>query len=143
MKHKLFIISILLTCCSYIFAQNFRAPAYPLVTHDPYFSIWSLSEDPTRVETTHWTLKPNPMHCMVRVDGKIFRLMGDRPGFAAPAKLIKSEVKPTTTTFTFAADQVEVTMSFLSPVIAEDMDLVSRPLTYLTWSFVSKDSRTH
>ena len=143
MKQKLLFISILLTCCSYIFAQNFRAPAYPLVTHDPYFCIWSLSEDPTRVETTHWTLKPNPMHCMVRVDGKIYRLMGDRPGFAAPAKLIRSEVMPTTTTFTFTADQVEITMSFLSPVIAEDMDLVSRPLTYVTWSFVSKDNRNH
>ena len=144
MKLKLFMISIFLICCSYIFAQgNFRAPAYPLVTHDPYFSIWSLNEDPTRAETTHWTLKPNPIHCMVKVDGKIYRLMGDRPGYATPAKLVKSEVMPLTTTFTFIADQVEINMSFLSPVIAEDLDLVSRPLTYVTWSLVSKDGRAH
>lgn len=144
MKHKLFLISILLTCCSYISSQdNFRAPAYPLVTHDPYFSIWSISEDPTRVETSHWTLKPNPMHCMVRVDGKIYRLMGDRPGFATPATLIKAEVMPTNTTFTFSAGQTEISMNFLSPVIAEDMDLVSRPLTYVTWSFMSKDNKSH
>jgi hypothetical protein len=144
MKHKLFIISILLTCCSYIFAQvNFRAPAYPLVTHDPYFCIWSLNEDPTKTETVHWTLKPNPIHCMVRVDGKIYRLMGDRPGFATPAKLISSEIMPTSTTFTFSAEQVDIVMNFLSPVIAEDMDLVSRPLTYITWSFVAKDNKNH
>lgn len=137
-------ICFLLTCCSYIYAQgNFRAPAYPLITHDPYFSIWSLNEDPTRAETTHWTLKPNPVHCMVRVDGKIYRLMGDRPGYATPAKLVKSEVMPLTTTFTFIADQVEISMSFLSPVIVEDLDLVSRPLTYISWSLVSKDNRAH
>jgi len=125
-------------------AQNdFRAPAYPLITHDPYFSIWSLNEDPTKAETTHWTLKPNPVHIMVRIDGKVYRLMGDRPGFATPATLIKSEVMPTTTTFTFEAGQVNINMSFMSPVIAEDIDLVSRPLTYVTWSFISKDNRSH
>ncbi len=123
--------------------NNFRAPAYPLVTHDPYFSIWSLNEDPTKAETTHWTLKPNPIHCMVKIDGRLYRLMGDRPGFATPANLIKSEVMPTTTTFTFGAGQVDVNMSFMSPVIAEDIDLVSRPLTYVTWSFISKDNRSH
>ena len=144
MNRKTVLISILLTYCSFIIAQsNFRAPAYPLVTHDPYFSIWSLNEDPARAETTHWTLKPNPVHCMIRIDGKIYRLIGDRPGFATPANLIKSEVMPTTTTFTFGAGQVEVIMSFISPVIAEDIDLVSRPLTYVTWSFAAKDNRNH
>jgi len=144
MNRKIFITGILLICCAYVIAQNdFRAPAYPLVTHDPYFSIWSLNEDPTRAETTHWTLKPNPVHCMVRIDGKIYRLMGDRPGFVPPATLIKSEVMPTTTTFAFSAGEVDITMSFLSPVIAEDIALVSRPLTYVTWNFVSKDKKSH
>lgn len=144
MKSKIFIVTILFAVSNTLFSQdNFHAPAYPLVTHDPYFSIWSLNEDPTIAETTHWTLKPMPIHCMVRLDGKIYRLMGDRPGFAAPAKLTKSEVMPTTTTFTFSIEQVEINMSFLSPVIAEDLDLVSRPLTYVTWSFVVKDNKKH
>ncbi len=37
---------------------DFRAPSYPLITHDPYFSIWLNDEVPTRTDAAHWTQKP-------------------------------------------------------------------------------------
>jgi len=61
------------------FSQQFRPPSVPLVAHDPYFSIWSPANNLYDSETVHWTGKEQPMHSIVRIDGKAFRLMGSQP----------------------------------------------------------------
>ena len=60
-------------------AQNLRPPAYPLITHDPYFSIWSEGDRLTDVATTHWTSKPQSMEGIIRVDGKVYQFLGATP----------------------------------------------------------------
>ena len=143
-KIRLIVFLILVSVVSGISqVTDFRAPSYPLVTCDPYFSIWSGDENPTRCETTHWTGKPMPIHTMVRIDGKIYRLMGKLPAFEPAAKCISSVVSPTRTVYTYQESGVEIKLSFLSPLLVEDLDLVTRPLSYVSWSFTSTDKKTH
>jgi hypothetical protein len=144
MKTSLFVILWLM--CSFSLTAHvagFRAPAYPLVTHDPYFSIWATDEEPTRCETTHWTNKPMPIHIMVKLDSKVYRLMGKSPAWIPAAKSTGNQITPTQTTFSFLQDGVTIDLCFLSPLLAEDLDLVSRPLTYVTWKFSSNDQKAH
>ncbi|MCY7351651.1 MAG: DUF4965 domain-containing protein [Cytophagaceae bacterium] len=57
-------------------AQPMRPPAYPLVTLDPYTSIWSNTDYLYDKPTTHWTGKPYPLNGILRVDGKAYEFLG-------------------------------------------------------------------
>ena len=62
-----------------------RPPAVPLVTHDPYFSFWSVRRPPHR-RLAQALDRPELRHGgLVRVDGKTYRLMGGEGRGGRPA----------------------------------------------------------
>ncbi len=56
--------------------KNLRAPAYPLITIDPYTSAWSETDNLYDDVVRHWTGKRFGLIGALRVDGKVFRFMG-------------------------------------------------------------------
>ena len=75
MKKILLATFLILACCS-LHAQERKAPAYPLITHSPYFSIWSFSDTLNSSSTKHWTGKDQSLIGMISVDGDIYRFLG-------------------------------------------------------------------
>lgn len=53
-----------------------RAPAYPLVTIDPYTSAWSASDQLFDCPVRHWTGKTHSLIGALRVDGQVYRFLG-------------------------------------------------------------------
>jgi hypothetical protein len=82
-------------------AQSLRPPAYPLVTHDPYFSIWSTTDKLTESPTRHWTGRTQSLEGVIRVDGKAYQFLGAVPVTYQPI-LPTGESEPYTAQYTFA-----------------------------------------
>ncbi|MGI8922916.1 MAG: glutaminase domain-containing protein [Fimbriimonadales bacterium] len=126
-----------------LMTQDFRPPATPLVTHTPYFSIWSMGDRLTDDWPRHWTGAVNAMCGMIRIDGKVFRFMGPGPVGAPPMEQLSLRVLPTRTVYRFAAAGIELEVEFLSPLLAQDVALASRPVTFVTFTSVAQDRHRH
>ncbi len=120
-----------------------RPPAVPLVACDPYFCIWSCADRLTDDATRHWTGKKQSLSSMIRIDGKAYRLMGDEPKDVPALPQVGLLVLPTRTIYDFEGPQAHVTLTFLTPALPDDPDVLSRPLTYLTWDVRSRDGKPH
>ena len=111
-----------------------RPPAVPLVAHNPYFSIWSAADKLTDRETTHWTGARQPMHGLARIDGKTYRFMGGEPRDVPAMEQVGLQVTPTDSVYQFQADGVNLAVSFFTPSFPKDLDVLSRPVTYVNFT---------
>jgi hypothetical protein len=123
--------------------QAFRPPAVPLVAHNPYFSIWSHADKLTDVPTRHWTQRPHRLTSMVRIDGRTYRVMGDEPKSVPALPQTGVTVLPTRTIASFRGGGIALSLTFLTPALPEDLSVLSRPLTYVTWAARSIDGQPH
>ena len=57
---------------------DLRLPAVPLIVNDPYISFWSPYDKLTDGTTRHWSNIKKPMDGLLRVDGKVYRWMGQQ-----------------------------------------------------------------
>ncbi len=120
-----------------------RVPATPLIVHDPYFSVWSFTDKLTDSDTTHWTGTPQPFTGIARIDGKPFRFMGQHPDTVPAMQQVGTTVTPTRTRYEFKQAGISLTFTFFTPALPSDLDLLSRPVTYLNWQAESTDGATH
>jgi hypothetical protein len=123
--------------------EPFRPPAVPLVTHDPYFSVWSMSDRLTDDWARHWTGAVHAMCGLARIDGKPYRFLGPGQVKAPPVKQLSVQVLPTRTLYQFEAAGVHLTLTFTTPALLDDLDILARPVTYLTWDVRSADGQSH
>ena len=144
--HRLHLSFLAAALCGAAWAQPLaplRAPAVPLVAHDPYFSIWSMADKLNGENTKHWTGKPNTMIALARIDGRIYRLMGVDPRRTPALEQTGVEITPTHTVYSFSGAGVHIGLTFFTPALPYDLEVLSRPLTYVQFSAASDSASPH
>ena len=116
-----------------------RAASIPLVTHDPYFSIWSPHDHLYDGHTEHWSGAVQQLKGSLIIDGKRYGFLGEmRRSIVIPQKSVS--VTATATEYVFENEKVVLKCRFTSPLIPNDMVLVSRPCTYVDFEVEKKDA---
>lgn len=127
-----------------------RPPAVPLVTVDPYFNVWSMSDRLYDDFTRHWTGAKNSMTGIAYIDNSPYIFAGkaeQNPDslFANPQVMLQTgiQVKPLSSTYTFQGGGVTLKVDFTTPLLLNNLDIMSRPASYVSFSAHSSDGRPH
>ena len=125
-----------------VFHMKLRAPAVPLITIDPYFSVWSPDTTLNFAPTMHWTGKSNAIEGRVVVDGKAYSFLGYHRN---DHKLTQTslDIDALSTTAVFEGAGIMLKVVFLSPVLPDDYRLLTRPVSYMQVTYAPIDGKTH
>src|SRR6516165_8263980 len=82
-------------------AGQLRPPAVPLVTCDPYFSIWSTTDRLADAPTVHWTGTRQALAGLIRIDSSAYRIIGPEPASVPALPQVGLQVLPTRTIYDF------------------------------------------
>lgn len=122
-------------------AMKMRPPAIPLITVDPYFSVWSFTDKLYDSDTNHWTGSANTIIGSVIVDGEEYRFMGKNS--SPEIKQIFFDMNSLVTTYKFADSKILLTVSFYSTLFPDDLYRLSRPVSYARFSYENIDDAEH
>ena len=118
-----------------------RLPALPLIVNDPYFSIWLPGDTFTSADSAHWYDKKKPLRGSLIIDGKVFCFLGRSDKTAMTTLSVC--VTPTKTESIFEAGGVRLKLSFITPTLPSDFDVLSTPITYTNYEMTSIDGNKH
>lgn len=122
--------------------MKLRAPSVPLITVDPYFSVWSPDTKINHTKTVHWTGKSNSIVGTVTVDGAEYSFLGYHRNLHKMNQ-ISLDINALSTTAVFENDQITLTAVFTTPTLLDDYRLLTRPVSYLALSYESRDGQAH
>lgn len=102
-----------------------------------------MADQLTDESTKHWTGARQPLTGLVRIDGKPYRFMGHWPDQVQALHQDQLQLSPTHTRYKFTGNGIGLEVVFFTPAFPEDLDVLSRPVTYVTWNVHSTDGQTH
>lgn len=121
--------------------MKLRPPAIPLITIDPFTSVWSKSDKLNESTVMHWTGSDYTFNGIVTVDGKNYCFMGIPEGIEK-AKQVAFDYSATSTFYTFEAGGITLHVNFTSPLVIDDFYYLTRPVSYIYAYYESKEKHT-
>ena len=118
-----------------------RLPAIPVITHDPFFSLWDIGKHPAADNLRHWTDAQKPIRGTAVIDGTMVRFLGR--GGRQSMKCVETDITPLSTRYVFEALGVRLQLKFTSPLLLDDLDILSTPVSFVQLDVTSLDGKVH
>ncbi len=119
-----------------------RPPAIPLITIDPYFSVWSPNETINFAPTEFWSGKQNSILGVAYIDGERYTFLGYHRDYL---KLTQKSLSydAFSTTAIFENEKIILKAVFTSALLPQNYEILTRPVSYLNVTWESKDGNEH
>ncbi len=129
-------------------------PVTPLLTSDPFLSIWSQSENLYDEDTKFIYNSVHPLQGYAEIDGVLYRFMGAGDsslettlvGADAQTELAQQTYKTITATqtyYTFTCGAVELTLVFSTPQLVNDETTLDAAVNYISYKVEALDGQAH
>lgn len=129
--------------------SKLRYPAVPLITVDPHLNIWSCTDNLYDDVTRHWTGRRHNFLGIIEIDEKPYRFMGKvnaDNAYQYELPVINQTdvtVYPMRTVYTFENAEVNLELTFMTPLLTDDLKLMSRPVSYISYKVTALDGNEH
>lgn len=130
--------------------DKLRAPAVPLMLANPDLSLWSFADKLTDAPIRHWSGVRNNILGLIEIDDKLLRFMGVafsdsyRPEERFDVmEQTSCTITPMQTIYEFQCSEIKLTLTFTSPLFIDDLDVLSRPVSYIDYEITSNDGKEH
>ncbi len=114
-----------------------RISSVPIITHDPYFSIWCSNDKLNIDDLKHWSGSYQTIRGYIIINGNEYCFMGNPENYDI-INQINCELNALSTEYTFENEDVVLKVKFISPLLLEEPLLVSRPCTYIDYQVERK-----
>lgn len=119
-------------------------PSYPLFVKDPSFSLWCDREIVNEGNLRAWFGGEKHVYGFLKTAGKTYSIFGNAADFAAcgveKAEQLSLAVTAFTTDYAFRAGNVTLKLRFVSPLLPDDVSLLSLPVCYLEYEISGGDA---
>lgn len=117
-----------------------KLPAYPLFVKDPNFSLWSATDELNGGNVQTWYGEVKNLYGFVKTQGKTYCFLGNYTDFSncgvEKAKQIGVNLTAFSTDYEFELGSVKLKISFVSPLLPDDLELLSMPVCYMQYEIV-------
>ena len=121
-----------------------KLPAYPLFVKDPNFSLWTTAEELNSVNVTSWYGAEKKIYGFIKTNGKTYCFLGNAADFkncgVKKAEQLHIGVTAFTTDYEFKAENACLKVSFVSPLLPDDLNLLSMPVCYMNYEVIGDDN---
>jgi len=117
-----------------------------LITRDTYTSGWAFTDKLYDASVKHWTGKDFPLIGAIEVDDEIYRFMGveDTTTLLTHEAIQQSvDVQATQTHYKFTCGNVDLQLTFSAPLFLDNLELLSRPVNYISYTVTTNDENSH
>lgn len=125
--------------------KKIRPAAVPLITVDPFFSVWSCADNLYDDVTKHWSGRLAPIMVGIYIDD-LFYSMGavDENLMQMRERIFQTDLRvtPLSSVYEFENEYAKVTLTFTTPLLLDRLDILSRPVSYIKYDIEKKCEET-